>query len=78
MLMISDSILKYLERVKEICLATENELSEYTGSENLQFPTLLSNIATKFNWDERQTRSAEPHVRDYVRCHPDWYVTRGA
>jgi len=62
----------------ELIDATDAALSEWTGEGNLQFPVLLGMMAVKNNWNEKQVRRADPFVRDYVRLHPDWHVTRGA
>jgi len=61
--------------------ATEEALDEWEKSNkdgNLQFPSLLTGLAVKFNWDEKKMRENDPIVRKYVREHPKWYVTRGA
>lgn len=58
--------------------ATNQVLDEWTGEGNLQFPVLLTMIAVRMNWDDKQLRRNDPFVREYVRKHPDWYVTRGA
>lgn len=74
----SDVIEKYCSKVKTLCAATEETLNEWEGEGNLQFPDLLKMMAVKYNWDEKQVRQADPTVRDFVRDHPNWYVTRGA
>lgn len=78
--MMSDGSVKQTVLVSwgDLIDATEAALAEWTGEGNLQFPVLLGMMAVKNNWDEKQVRRADPFVRDYVRLHPDWHVTRGA
>lgn len=58
--------------------ATETVLSEYVGEGNLQFPSLLLSLSVKCNWNAALMKKYDPYVRDYVRNHQAWYVTRGA
>jgi hypothetical protein len=74
----SEPIEKFLAELKPVLDATEEVLSDWSGEGNLQFPVLLGMIAVKLNWDEKNVRENDPHVRSFVRKHPDWYVTRGA
>ncbi len=69
---------KVLDELSQLFDVTDNALIEWTGDGNLQFPALLSKMAIKMNWSDKQMREADPFVRKYVRSHPDWYVTRGA
>jgi len=69
---------KILADISDLIDSTEIALNEWAGDGNLQFPVLLGMIAVKNNWDEKQVRRADPFVREYVRNHPEWYVTRGA
>ena len=69
---------KILKDISDLYDATETALSEWSGEGNLQFPVLLGMMAVKQNWDEKQVRRNDPFVREYVRNHPDWHVTRGA
>jgi len=64
--------------LRPIWEATELALNEWQGEGNLQFPILLGMVAVRLNWDEKQLRQNDPYVRQYVRAHPDWHVTRGA
>lgn len=68
----------FLADLKPVLEATEEALGDWNGEGNLQFPVLLGMIAIKLNWDEKSVRENDPHVRSFVRRHPDWYVTRGA
>ncbi len=69
---------KVLDELSQLFDVTDKALSEWTGDGNLQFPALLSKMAIKMNWSDKQMREADPFVRKYVRSHPDWHVTRGA
>lgn len=61
----------YLAVVEEI-------LNEWTGEGCLQFPTLMGTVQLKMGWDEKTSRAKEPIIREFVRNHSIWYVTRGA
>lgn len=61
----------YLAVVEEI-------LNEWTGEGCLQFPTLMGTVQLKMGWDEKTARAKEPIIREFVRNHSIWYVTRGA
>jgi len=65
----------YLSVVEEI-------LNEWNGEGCLQFPTLMGTVTLKMGWQGKEgdklARSKEPIIREYVRTHPDWHVTRGA
>ncbi len=69
---------KVLKELNELFDATEIALNEWSGTGNLQFPHLLSTLAGRLNWDEKQLRRFDPFVREYVRGHTNWHVTRGA
>jgi hypothetical protein len=70
-----DDQVPYLEVVDEV-------LKEWNGEGCLQFPTLMGIVTTKLGWvgkeGEKIARAKEPIIREYVRTHPDWHVTRGA
>lgn len=74
----SNDIEDVLELLKPLFTATDEVLSEWNGTGNLQFPVLLGSLAAKLNWDEKQVRENDPLVRFYIRHHKDWHVTRGA
>lgn len=61
----------YLSVVEEV-------LNEWTGEGCLQFPTLMGTVQLKMGWDDKTARAKEPIIREFVRNHPVWYVTRGA
>jgi hypothetical protein len=74
----SNEIDDVLDLLKPLFTATDEVLSEWNGTGNLQFPILLGSLAAKLNWDEKQVRENDPLVRFYIRHHKDWHVTRGA
>ena len=74
----NDTKEKILKEFNEIIDATEISLNEWSGEGNLQIPVLLGMVAIQLNFDEKQVRRADPIVREYVRSHPDWHITRGA
>jgi hypothetical protein len=67
-----------LDRLSAVFSATEEILNDWSSETNLQFPTLLSMMAAKFNWNEKQLKEADPVIRYYIRNNPNWYITRGA
>lgn len=67
-----------IDKLNSIFISTEEALSEWTETKNLQFPELMRMLSEKLTLDEKQLREYDPLVRFYVRNHPEWYVTRGA
>ena len=51
---------------------------EWDGEGCLQFPTLMGKVITALSWDTKATRATEPIIREFIRKHPTWCVTRGA
>jgi hypothetical protein len=71
----------FFDTLRPILTEVDNTLQElFDGKENIcvQIPTLLGNIKLKMNWDDKQMRAKDPIIRDYLRQHPEWHVTRGA
>jgi hypothetical protein len=72
----------YLDSKISMFQIVDEVLNDWTGEGCLQFPTLMGTITIKMGWDGKEgdklARANEPIIRDYVRNHPDWYVTRGA
>lgn len=58
--------------------ATEVALNEWKSEDNLPFPTLVGMVSVKMNIDPNNLTDIDPIVRQYVRKHPDWKVSRGA
>lgn len=75
-------IQSYLDSKVPMFQIVDEVLNDWTGEGCLQFPTLMGTVTTKLGWigkeGEKIARANEPIIRDYVRNHPDWYVTRGA
>lgn len=81
----NDNILEYRKILSgefdQLFDATEQALDEWAAQNtegNLQFPSLLTTLAVKFNWEEKAMRENDPIIRKYIRQHPKWAVTRGA
>lgn len=74
----SDTIQTITERLVEMFQATDQILNSWEGDGNLQFPNLMSMVALKMNWNEKQVKESDPLIRYYVRNNPEWHVTRGA
>lgn len=74
----SNAIQSVTDQLVVIFESADEVLNSYQGEGNLQFPSLMGMIALKMNWNEKQTREADPIVRYYVRNNPEWHVTRGA
>lgn len=71
-------IQSFLDSKVPVLLAVDEFLSAWSGEGCLQFPNLLGSIQAKLGWDDKQLRANDPIIREYIRNHPDWYVTRGA
>lgn len=71
-------IQSFLDGKIPMLLAVDEFLGAWNGEGCLQFPTLLGSIQAKLGWDDKQLRANDPIIREYIRNHPDWYVTRGA
>jgi hypothetical protein len=71
-------IQSFLDAKIPMLLIVDEVLNEWTGDGCYQFPTLLGQIKLKMNWDDKQLRANDPIIREYIRNHPNWYVTRGA
>ena len=76
------SIQSFLDSQVSYLLVVEEILNEWSGEGCLQFPNLMGSIIIKMGWQgkegEKIARAKEPVIREYVRTHPDWHVTRGA
>lgn len=71
-------IQSFLDGQTPMLLAVDAALSDWKGEGCLQFPILMTSVSAKLGWDSETQRKKEPIIREYVRNHPDWYVTRGA
>ena len=75
-------IQSYLDSKIPMFQVVDEVLNDWTGEGCLQFPTLMGTVTAKLGWvgkeGDKIARANEPIIRDYVRNHPDWYVTRGA
>jgi len=76
----NDNVKNYLAFCQEISEATEQALSEYflKSEENLQFPTLVTMVGNIIKHDPKIVGDVDQHIRQYVRRHPDYRVSRGA
>lgn len=75
-----DSVKNYLSFCQEVAEATEQALVDYfaKSSENLQFPTLVTTVSTLIKCDVKTVGDVDQQVRQYVRRHDDYHVSRGA
>lgn len=75
-------IQSYLDSKVPMFQIVDEVLNDWSGEGCLQFPVLMGTVTAKLGWigkeGEKIARANEPIIRDYVRNHPDWYVTRGA
>jgi len=57
-------------------------LGDWDYEKCYQLPTLMMNIKDQMKWvgkeGDKQFRAKDPIIRDYIRCHPTYYITRGA
>lgn len=68
----------FLDEQAPYLAVVEEVLNEWTGEGCLQFPTLMGSVQLKLGWDDKTSRAKEPIIREFVRNHSTWYVTRGA
>lgn len=68
----------FLDEQAPYLSVVEEVLNEWTGEGCLQFPTLMGSVQLKLGWDDKTSRAKEPIIREFVRNHSTWYVTRGA
>ncbi len=75
-------IQSYLDSKVPMFQIVDEVLDAWTGEGCLQFPTLMGAVIPKMGWigeeGEKLARANEPIIRDYVRNHENWHVTRGA
>jgi hypothetical protein len=71
-------IQNFLDEQTPYLAVVEEVLNEWTGEGCLQFPTLMGSVQLKLGWDDKTSRAKEPIIREFVRNHSTWYVTRGA
>ena len=75
-------IQSYLDSKVPMFQVVDEVLNDWNGTGCLQFPILMGTVTAKLGWigkeGDKLARANEPIIRDYVRNHPDWYVTRGA
>ena len=80
----SISIQTFLDSQVAILTVVDEVLNEWTGEGCLQFPTMMITVSNRLGWDDgseeglKLQRAKEPIIREYVRTHAEWYVTRGA
>ena len=68
----------YFESLDPVFTTVDEVLNDWTDEGCLQLPTLLGIVQLKMDWDDKELRAKDPLIRDYIRNHPDWYITRGA
>ncbi len=74
----NEVIKNILNNLAQMFEATDEALSSWVESRNLQLPALMGMVSTKMNWNEKQLREADPIIRYYIRNNPNYHVTRGA
>jgi hypothetical protein len=76
-------IQSFLDGKVPMLLVVDEVLNDWNGEGCFQFPALLGQVQLKMGWNDdeegkKQLRANDPIIREYIRSHPDWYVTRGA
>lgn len=75
-------IQSYLDSKVSMFEIVDEVLDAWSGEGCLQFPNLMGPVIDKMGWigeeGKKIARANEPIIRDYVRNHPNWHVTRGA
>jgi hypothetical protein len=80
---IPEHMQSYFNSKVPLFLAVDETLSQWTGEKCFQLPLLLEQVSAKMGWGDdeegkKQLRANDPVIRDYIRNHSDWYITRGA
>ena len=68
----------FLDSKVSMLLVVEETLNDWTGNGCRQLPVLLNQIKVKMGWTDKQLRANDPIIREYIRTHSEWDVTRGA
>ncbi len=63
---------------RSVCEMTEQVLSEWKSEENLQFPNLVTSVNGRLKFDPKLMTEVDQQVRQYVRGHREYRVSRGA
>src|ERR1035437_3192148 len=71
-------IQSYFDSQIPLILVIEEILNDWDGKGCYQLPIFLMKLSAKMNWDDKQLRAKDPLIRDYIRNHPEWVITRGA
>ena len=71
-------IQSFLDDLAPVLSLVDEVLNDWKGEGCLQFPHLLGTISAKLNWNEETARQHDAIIRQFVRNHPVWFVTRGA
>jgi len=72
------NIQSFLDSKIPMLLIVEEILNNWKGDKCLQLPDLLGQLKAKMDWDDKQLRSNDPIVREYIRNHSNWTVRPGA
>lgn len=68
----------FLDSKVPMLLIVEETLNEWKGEGCYQLPSLLGQVQLKMNWDDKELRANDPIIREYIRKHSEWDITRGA
>jgi hypothetical protein len=68
----------FLDSKISMLLVVEEILNDWKGDGCRQLPAMLGQIQVKMGWSDKQLRANDPIIREYIRTHTEWDVTRGA
>lgn len=68
----------FLDEQRPTLLIVDKILNEWNGIGCYKVPVLLMEVKDQMNWDDKTLNSKNPIIRDYLRNHPIWFITRGA
>src|ERR1700727_3782495 len=74
----SSNVQSFLDSRQAILEAVERELDDWKGEGCYQLPKMMELMGARFGWTETQTRSNDPIIREFIRTHPTYVLTRGA
>ena len=74
----SSNVQSFLDSRQAILEEVERELDDWKGEGCFQLPKMMELMEARFGWTETQTRSNDPIIREFIRTHPAYALTRGA
>jgi hypothetical protein len=77
---INTNIQAFFNSQTEILTTIEDFLAawNWTANRTCQLPLLLNHLKEKYGWDKKTLNGKDPVIRDYLRNHTIYTISRGA